>query len=224
MRVGTAVPSESHLQFLMTASISRRAPSAFTLFELLLVIIVLSVLLIVSAPALFNSTQSSQLTSAGDLVLNKLSEAQQESIASNAEVEVRFFEHRDPDGVDQTPRLRSLQLLSLAAGNGGEVGAPGFLPRAPRTRFAEGIVISGKEKLTSLLGGGFNGKADTEGGEDGRYLSVRFRPDGSTSLMPGKTWFLTLVTEDSERTTVEASNFYTIQIDPATGRMRSFRP
>lgn len=196
--------------------------AAFTLTELLVVIVVLGMLLVVAAPSLFNGTDASRLTITGDLVLGKLTEAQQEAIASNSEVEVRFFERGEVGRLDDAPRLRALQLF--AVGTGDDADSEGdFVPAEAVTGFDEGVVISNKPKISSLLEAGFKGDARPSGDRE-RYLSFRFLPDGSTNLAAGNPWFLTLVSMETEEKEGVPPNFYTVQIDAATGRIRSFRP
>jgi uncharacterized protein (TIGR02596 family) len=200
-------------------------PAAFTLSELLIVIGVLSLLLVVAGPSLFNSTSSSHLTTTGDLLIGRLSEAQQEAIASNNEVEVRFFEEIEAVPADSAPKLRSFQLLKMASGD--EAGNEGaYIPTTSVTHFAPGIVISPRENLSSLMQTGYKSAEGSAPHSQGRYLSLRFLPDGSTNLAEGSPWFLTLVSEESELETAEEvpANFYAIQVDPVTGRTRSFRP
>lgn len=201
---------------------SRNSTAGFTLVELLAVMLVLVLLLALAAPALLGSMSASRLATAGDLLLNKLSEAQQLAIASDSEVEVRFYEQPDAQGADATPRLRSFQLLTLATGGDSKVQAR-FQPASPVTRFGEGIVGSSKNKITSLMDLGFKTDA-TVASSPGRHLSVRFLSDGSTDLAPGSRWFLTLVDAGTEARDGVPPNYYTIQIDAITGRVRSFRP
>jgi uncharacterized protein (TIGR02596 family) len=196
--------------------------AAFTLTELLVVIMVLGMLLVVAAPSLFNSTSASRLTITGDLVLSKLTEAQQEAIASNSEVEVRFIERGEIGKLEDKPRLRALGLFGV--GTGDDADSEGdFVPSEAATGFEEGVVISNKPKISSLLDAGFKEEAGPSGNRE-RYLSFRFLPDGSTNLAAGSPWFLTLVSTEGEEKEGVPPNFYTVQIDAATGRIRSFRP
>ena len=189
-------------------------PHGFTLIELLVVVAVIALLLAVAVPPLVGAAGASRLTSAGDLLLNSLSEVQMQAVASDSEVEVRFYEQRDASSPDAAARLRSFQVLTPVS-----EGAVDFIPAGPPVRFSEGIVISSKEKLTSLVESGFR-----EGEDGGRHLAVRFLPDGSTNLDPSSQWFLTLVEAPDETRDGVPANFYTVQIDAVTGRLRTFRP
>ena len=188
--------------------------AGFTLTELLVVIAVVALLMALAVPPLLGTAGATRLTSSGDLLLNSLSEAQMQAVASDSEVEVRFYEKSGSDDADPTPRLRAFQVFTAGAKSG-----PEFLPGSSIIRFSDGIVISSKEKLTSLVQDGFR-----EGDEGVKHVAVRFLPDGSTNLNPGSQWFLTLVETASESKEGVPANFYTLQIDAATGRLRTFRP
>ena len=61
-----------------------------------------------------------------------------------------------------------------------------------------------------------------------KYVSFRFRPDGSTDLPGGKPgkreiWYLTLVKEDVEEDSTP-DNYFTIQVQPFSGKISVFRP
>ena len=192
--------------------------------ELLVVMVVLSILLLVSIPSLVGSTGGSRLTIAGDLLLNVLSEAQQKAIASDSEVEVRFFENTEPPALGGAPELSSFQLFTLAS-TGEDVALASFVPSNGITKLPEGVVISRKEKVNSLLQQPFKEQVSANLRERAkRYLAIRFLPDGSTNLSPGQLWFITLVADTSEEVGEVPTNYYTVQLDPVTGRQRTFRP
>ena len=63
------------------------------------------------------------------------------------------------------------------------------------------------------------------------YYIVRFRADGSTSLDPNKSWFLTVHGSvpnsppgTTDQLTSPPSNFFTVELDPVQGSTRTFRP
>lgn len=204
--------------------IGRTSHAAFTMVELLMVMVVLSILLLASMPSLVNSTGGSRLTMAGDLLLNALSEAQQKAIASDSEVEVRFFEAIDPPAFGGARELSSFQTCTLAS-TGEDVALASFVPSSGITKLPDGVVISRKEKVNSLLQQPFKELPPTDLSDKvKRYLSIRFLPDGSTNLSSGQLWFVTLVADTSEEAGEVPANYYTIQLDPVTGRLRTFRP
>ena len=65
------------------------------------------------------------------------------------------------------------------------------------------------------------------------WMGFRFLPDGSTDLPPtamisgtttGDTWYLTLVGSNDLSKDIKTINFYTVQIDPVSGTLKSYRP
>ena len=57
------------------------------------------------------------------------------------------------------------------------------------------------------------------------YYKIDFRADGTTSLNPNVSWFLTLhALSSGDVMTSPPSNFYTVELDPVQGSTRSFRP
>ncbi len=198
--------------------------AAFTMVELLAVMVVLSILLLVSMPSLVNSTGGSRLTIAGDLLLNALSEAQQKALASDSEVEVRFFENQEPSPFSGARDLTSFQVFTLAS-TVEDAALASFTPSSGITKLPEGVVISRKDQINSLLQQPFKEQVSSDGKENAkRYLAIRFLPDGSTSLSSGQLWYITLVAETSEEKGEIPVNYYTVQLDPVTGRLRTFRP
>ncbi len=205
--------------------------SAFTLMEMLVVITVIGVLFAFSAPQLFSLLQSSSLTSAGSLMRNKLSQAQQMALSKNIDVEVRFFKFSDDLQAQVEDEIRGFQFFQYDEEGIANPVSQFFRVQAP-------VIISTNSKLSTLLqpgGGGASpstGKYDIpRGSGNGRksatYVSFRFRPDGSTDL-PGRsadkgTWFITLVKEGSDQGKVP-KNFYTVQIDPYNGKISEYRP
>jgi hypothetical protein len=56
------------------------------------------------------------------------------------------------------------------------------------------------------------------------HVAFHFHSDGSTDLTPGRLWFLTLVGQDPGPQASPPANYFAIQVDSATGRVRSYRP
>ncbi|MCB1228624.1 MAG: Verru_Chthon cassette protein D [Verrucomicrobiae bacterium] len=208
----------------------------FSLVEMLIVLTVLGILMALAAPNLFTLMQSSTLSSEGNLVRNKLAQAQQLALSKNSDIEVRFFEMADPSAAEQEDEFRGFQFFQF-----NDLGK--LMPISKFYRIKPPVVIS-KEQST-LLNPGSN--KDAEGKEygflspsegtypvpvgddqiDATYISFRFRPDGSTDL-PGRTgsddtWYLTLLQGDNPRGELPA-NYYIVQLDAFNGRVSVFRP
>ncbi len=208
----------------------RHRLSAFTLMEMLVVLTVIGVLFAFSAPQLFSLLQASSLSSAGSLLRNKLSQAQQIALSKNIDVEVRFFKFSDDLQAQTEDAIRGFQFYEY-----NEEGEA--IPVSQFFRVQAPVVISTKAKLSTLLQAGKGGASPVKGTSpiprgsgSGRksasYVSFRFRPDGSTDLpsksQSGNTWFITLVKEGSDQGIPK--NFYTVQIDPYNGKITEYRP
>ncbi len=205
--------------------------SGFTLIEMLVVLTVIGMLFAFSAPQLFSLLQASSLSSAGSLVRNKLSQAQQMALSKNIDVEVRFFRFSDELQAQVEDKIRGFQFYKY-----NEVGKAVAVSQFYRVQSP--VIISTDPKLSTLLQPGTTGRSPVKGispipvgvgtqREKSPYLSFRFRPDGSTDL-PGKspagdTWHITLVKEGSDARGVP-DNFYTIQIDSYNGKISEYRP
>jgi hypothetical protein len=58
-----------------------------------------------------------------------------------------------------------------------------------------------------------------------QYCSFRFLPDGSTNLLPTKSWYITVhLLTDKVNSELPPPNFFTLQIDPVSGTTKSYRP
>lgn len=115
--------------------------------------------------------------------------------------------YQDPTGTNFKPKFKA-------------AGAPTIL--------ADGMVFHPSTSYSSLLD---TTKTElitgSDTGPDGRardYVSFRFLPDGRTSLGTGTKWSLTLIRESEATGAALPANFATMQLDPATARVRTFRP
>lgn len=203
---------------------SSRSGRAFSLIEMLVVLAFVGALLALSIPSLVSLNSSMNLTQTGDNLVDFFANARQQAIAANSAVEIRFYDlfSEEDDRVVKT--LQVVHQSSDGTYIGGEV-----------LWFPAGVGISRDSKLSSFFSSedqlrkslltGVSGEvlpADQEAG----YLGFRFNPDGSTTL-PSGSWFLTVVLENREEVREEGqspANFYTIQMDPVMGRIRTFRP
>lgn len=212
----------------------------FSLIEMLIVMSVLGVLMALAAPNLFTLMQASGLTSDGEFIRNKLTQAQQLALSKNADVEVRFFKMADASAAEFDEKYRGVQFFQFNERGKLEPVSRFFRIKPP-------VVVS--EELSTLLTPNQGNSEDQEYGfispstgvgevpstgfgtsqQSGvEYTAFRFRPDGSTDL-PGRarggsdTWYLTLVKGENEAGGVP-DNYFTIQVDPFNGKVAVFRP
>lgn len=224
---------------------------AFTLVEMLVVVTIIVLLLAFTTPALMRTLQSSRLSSVGDSLLGIISEAQQTAYAYNVPVELRFFKYKD--ATESEERFHSYQLFRVtlqSTGTGASLTVKEVLvPTGNLLRIADGITIADNQELSPALSGDGlpdskeGGSAGYSGVEDATYNALRFMPDGScrkvgaTKTTGGATLaaltyqtlpqsFFTVSMDSGQPVTVEnlSKNFYTIQVDPFTGKARTYRP
>lgn len=221
----------------------------FTLIEMLVVITIIAILMVFTTPALMRTMQASRLSSVGDSLMGAISEAQQIAYAQNVPVEMRFFKHGEV-GLSGSPEaFRSYQLFkTMLVTDGVGAGATvkeSLVPVSNLVKLPDGIIIA----TTAELSGAFadDGLPDTKEGassgysgvEGATYNAFRFMTDGSCrSVMTTSAGFATLtyktlpenfftITYDAgKEVTVDnlPSNFYSIQVDPFTGKARNYRP
>ncbi|MCB1275003.1 Verru_Chthon cassette protein D [Prosthecobacter sp.] len=220
--------------------------SAFTLIEMLVVITIIVLLLAFSTPALMRTMQASKLASAGDSLMGAISEAQQIAFAQNLPVEMRFFKFAE--GMETEKNFHSYQSFKVTENfkADGTVEEK-LVPVNNLARLPDSVIVVPDVSLSPILSSGgqdFEDERDgTSNGYSGvngaRYNALRFMPDGSCrsvgtttgglatlsfSTLPQS--FLTVTTESGQAVKVEnlPKNFYTIQIDPFTGKARSYKP
>lgn len=222
---------------------------AFTLLEMLVVVTIIVLLLAFSTPALMRTMQASRLASVGDSLMGAISEAQQLASAQNVPVEIRFFSYANPEFTGTKPLFYSYQLFKITLTNdtaGGTASVKETLvPTGNLVRLPDGIAIAASPELSGALSG--DGLPDTKDGESPGYAGVegatykalRFMTDSSCravgattsgfSMLEYKTLptsFFTITYDNGQDITLSnlPKNFYTIQIDPFTGKARNYRP
>jgi uncharacterized protein (TIGR02596 family) len=201
---------------------------AFTLIEMLVVLVVLAMLLVTATPVAMGVLRSSRLASSGEAMLGRLVEAQQMAIAQDTDVEVRIYQGIEPE-FPGAPQWRAAQLFVLqAVGSAADPTSQGvFQPAGNPLRLDPSVIISSDVTLSSFLGLPLVKDTAASGNTDlslTGHVAFHFHSDGSTDLTPGKPWFLTLIGLDPGPQTSPPDNYFTIQVDSSTGRVRSYHP
>lgn len=225
---------------------------AFTLIEMLVVVTIIVLLMAFSTPALMRTMQASRLSSTGDSLMGAISEAQQLAFSQNVPVELRFFSYAGDFG--NTSLFRAYQIFKIVMATTGVGGAAqskeSVVPVGNLVKMSEGIVIASHAALSPSLSGQ-QAKDTKDGGvtpgysgvTDATYSAIRFMPDGTCRKVGASTAnngitlaslvfqtlpesFLTITYDGGFEITDQnlPKNFYTIQIDPFTGKARSYKP
>lgn len=198
---------------------------AFSLVEMLVVIAIMIVLMAVMIPASSSLMGGMNIGRSAGMVTDELNFARQTALARNRDVEVRFYRLGSKmDGNDKQYRAFRSFLID-------GVDPAGWKPLSRIKQLPEPIIITDNPSFTSLLntGGGHSGlTASNEtlpGVGNTDYVSFLFRANGGTSLKPvTEKWFLTLYSQKANAQGELPANYFTAQVDPVTGRTRSYRP
>ncbi|MDB6006028.1 MAG: Verru Chthon cassette protein [Prosthecobacter sp.] len=207
----------------MYASKHSSRAAAFSLVEILVVLGILAIIVTASVPYISGILTATRLRSAADTVYNRLLETQSLAMLFNTDAELRLYEVPDLIDTQSRPLLRKLRIFTLNPPQDETTTSATdvFESVGTVTNLEEGIEVSSDIKFSSIIDLGFQ----TPGKDSyGRYIALRFRPDGSAVLQPSKPWFLTLHEKDAQLHGPKLKNFVTVQIDPATGRLRTFQP
>jgi len=196
--------------------------AGFTLIELLVVLAIMAILMAFVVPAATNMMRGNSLSSAGQIITDRLSLARQTAVARNRTVEVRFYKYSDPQSPGSKNSYRALQAFEVDKANV-------FVPLEKVQTLPLGMIIDSGTSLSSLAS--LASSAVTSGTSSlprvssASYFTVRFLPNGSTDLLPTSDWFLTLHEENKgDPMTTPPPNFITVDVDPVGGTLRMFRP
>jgi len=198
--------------------------SGFTLLELLLVMAILIIVIAIVAPAASTIIRGNRVSQAAQTVVDQMGLARQLALTRNHNVEMRFYRFADPEAPTSASSFRALQIFDM-------VSAAAAVPAGKMQMLPPRIIADSSANLSSLFD---PGKRSVRAGVDPlprvgtnyQYAVIRFRPDGSTDLLPtAGSWFLTLHDEATgDALSQPPANFVTVEVDPANGVVQLFRP
>jgi len=202
-----------------------------SLLELLVVIAILMIGSILVVPSIGGILQSSRLSQSGETLAGQLRLARQHALTKNQPVEVRLLRIRTEGEPGESGRYVAYQYFGIAEDGG-------LTRKVQVQRLPDAVFIDDGETLSTLIGNaGTSGTSpqliagtqlgDSLPGVGTGYDAVRFRflPDGSTDLPRNGKWFLTLHSDEESHGGEEPPpNYFTLQIDPSNGHVKTFRP
>ncbi|MEA3210001.1 MAG: hypothetical protein QOE70_3058 [Chthoniobacter sp.] len=210
---------------------------AFSLIELLVVIVIISILVGLMVPAVLTMGRAQSLSSGAAAVVDQLTFARQTALARNRVVEVRFYRRRENPEMPDDPvinpvRFRALRTVIY------DQKVQTWSPLSTMQSLPTNVVIMEEQAFSTLMFpyedlvpsrvwqeetiSGYNEKL--------KYQFIRFKPSGSTDLPPDGTtdadkWFLTVkLANDPIVEKKPAYNYVTAMVEPVSGRVRTFRP
>ena len=209
-----------------TKDSSRRRQAAFTLIELLTVVVIISLLFAFGSLALRGALGGQKLAAAVGMLRHDIGWASIESSRLNLPVHLRFYKFVSEEA-DETEQARFHAYQFLVVDSKNSV----MKPLDSVERFPEGIVLHPNSDFTSIASLGE--KAPVLDGEIAdpeielppyTYIEFQFQPDGSTDLPADGKWSITLVksvqlTEDDSQL---PKSYRSIVINPYTAATRAY--
>lgn len=201
----------------------RSSRQGFSLIEMVVVVAILAVIVMLAAPYTISAIQASSLTSAGDTVNQKLSLAQQRASTENRPVGVTFYFYTK----DSITACHAIQLVTYdpATNITTALEAPVFWQNGRE------VLLDGP--LSPIFSGAFS-PSDTGSATTRPFVTlgatfkrILFFPNGSTNLrVPLSRAYITLISikDYKQNLNTPPGNYYTVQVDPVTGRPRTYRP
>jgi uncharacterized protein (TIGR02596 family) len=201
-----------------------RKDGAFTLIELLVVMALVAIVLAFAVPGMVGMFKGNKITQAAQMIEGRLALARQVAITKNRPVEVRFYSFHDPETPGSDRAFRGMQAFEVSPSNE-------LTPVDKLTVLPASVVMDSKTVYSSLFDEGKKRKQYSGGipisrvGTEYDYFCMRFRPDGTTDLdSSAGPWFVTIHDELPGAAEKLPDNFATIQIDPFSGSVKTFRP
>lgn len=198
---------------------------AFSLVEMLVVVAILVLLMAIMLPAATSMMGGMNLGRASAMMTDELNFARQTALSRNRDVEVRIYQLGGATEA-ANKQYRGFRSYLIEGANSND-----WKPLSRIKVLPEPIIISDSSTYSTLLnvGGGTSGLATGSENLPGyglvNYVSFLFRANGGTSLKPvTENWFLTVYSERAKKSGQIPANYFTAQIDPVTGRTRSYRP
>lgn len=186
----------------------------FSLIELLTVIAILGILASLIVPAVGSISRGANLNRGGQMISDQLALARQEAVTRNRDVEVRFYQLTN--GI--STGWRGIQLFRIEQTPTGPVtNASSRISVVP-----EGIVMASNSLSPLITSSPASGTVHLPTYGATVFRAFRFRGNGSLETSVGTNNYVTLYNAIDKAS--PPANYYTIQINPLTGKASVFRP
>lgn len=197
-----------------------RATRAFTLLELLAVMAIIIILAALIVPSVTSINGGQNLENAGKIVSDQLNLARQQAITQNRVIEFRLYKFKDQQDGSSSAEIRAMQAFAVQA-DGTKQPVSKIIYLSPGSLVSEQAQMTSLVSLTETTPSASDPLISRANGSY-TYRSFNFSPNGSTDLTYTQKQFLTV----RRRTDVgnPPKNYYTVLIEPTTGRIQTFRP
>jgi uncharacterized protein (TIGR02596 family) len=193
---------------------------AFSLVEMLVVVVIISLLMSMIVPSVTSMLSSTNMTQAGKTVADQFSAARQIASSRNCTVEVRLIKLANISAKGYS----AIQLwLSGTNSSLTPAGKMVYLPQST-------VISEDSTKVSQMLSSLTSGTMPAGGSaSNAPYVSFSFRPSGQVvPVLSGTTQraslYLTVVPARLATGTTVPANYATIQLNPDSGSALLFRP
>jgi len=203
----------------------------FSLVELLTVVAIIALLAVLITPAINSISSGTSLTVSAATVTDTLNLARQTALSKNRPVEVRFLKvpaanRTVADGASNFV-YRAIALYQIS--DSGPVELSRIIYLQPNIQLSDSDTFG--TLLKYLPVSTMPVRAIDPAGATFSYSYFQFRPDGSTNLSAqapaagGDAWHTMIYSANTPpKGTTPPKNYITLQLDPLTGRTRTFQP
>lgn len=200
---------------------------AFTLIEIMVVLLVISIIIAFTIPAIGPALNGSKLKQASDAIEGVLSVAKQVSLTENETVQMRFYKYDDEEAPGDAEQYRAVQAVIERRDPEDHQDVLEIVPVTKVVPLPMPYIISPSAQFSTLVQeqGRQSGIADTPRADNADWVGFEFRPDGTTNLttVPEEHFTITIMAEKQELESELPKEYITLLLDPFNGQVRRFQ-